>query len=355
MPSVSDPPATRHLLLVDATDRISRDEISIAKFDRVDVIYCSRETLPSVADKMKQFNIKWRSVNMLFHGSANVDEESICIFGIKMSMNRNIMMSDPNVQGLIDFTKAVCQFTDDSLYVYTCAVGVSDGLKELCLRLDKECNLKSGIFLSTNITGNGVGQDWNVEWGTKSGFLTSGVHTNEIEHATVALFRDIKKLTFTLTDEDIVVDEDILVDEQTYPMEAGQLRKWGYVVIKDHPCKIINLSTTKTGKHGHSKVHLVGNDIFTGKNYDDVITTTHVAYVPFVTKTDWTVVSIAGVNITCKDDVGNTEDFSLLPSLDPLGSSSSINAIIQSLNDNKPTTVNVLTAMGIRHIVGIVN
>jgi Ras-related protein Rap-1B len=194
----AEPPSTRHLLLVEAKDNISREEISIAKFDRVDVIYCSRETLPSVADKMKQFNIKWRSVNMLFHGNADLDEESICIFGIKMSMNRNIMMSDPNVQGLINFTKAVCQFTDDSLYVYTCAVGVSDGLKELCLRLDKECNLKSGIFLSTNTTGNGVGQDWNVEWGTKSGFLTSGVHTNEIEHASVALFRDIQKLTFSL-------------------------------------------------------------------------------------------------------------------------------------------------------------
>ena len=197
----SEPPATRHLLLVEAKDNISREEISVAKFDRVDVIYCSRETLPAVADKMKQFNIKWRSVNMLFHGSANVDEDSVCIFGIKMSMNRNIMMSDPNVQGLIKFTKAVCQYTDDSLYVYTCAVGVVDGLKELCLRLDKECNLKEGIFLSTNTTGNGVGQDWNVEWGTKYGFLTSGVHTNEIEHASVALFRDIKKLTFTLADE----------------------------------------------------------------------------------------------------------------------------------------------------------
>jgi hypothetical protein len=197
----SDPPSTRHLLLVEAKDNISREEIAIAKYDRVDVIYVSRETLYQVSDKMKLFNIKWRSVNMLFHGSADLEEDSICIFGIKMSMNRNIMMSDPNVQGLINFTKAVCQYTDDSLYVYTCAVGVVDGLKELCLRLDKECNLKSGIFLSTNTTGNGAGQDWNIEWGTKYGFLTNGVQTNEIEHASVALFRDIKKLTFTLASD----------------------------------------------------------------------------------------------------------------------------------------------------------
>ena len=198
--NVADTPATRHLLLVETKDNISRNEISVAKYHNVDVIYVSRETLFQVADKMKQFNIKWRSINMLFHGSADLEEESISVFGIKMSMNRNIMMSDPNVQGMINFTKAVCQYTDESLYVYTCAVGVVNGLKELCLRLDKECNLKSGIFLSTNITGNGVGQDWNIEWGTKYGFLTSGVHTNEIEHASVALFSDIKKLTFILAD-----------------------------------------------------------------------------------------------------------------------------------------------------------
>jgi large subunit ribosomal protein L40e len=196
--NVADPPATRHLLLVEAKDNIKRDEIAIAKYDRVDVIYCSRETLWDVPDKMKQFNIKWRSINLLFHGAVDLDEECISIFGIKMSMNRNIMMSDPNVQGMINFTKAICKYTDDSLYVYTCAVGAVNGLKELCLRLDKECNLKSGIFLSTNITGNGVGQDWNMEWGTKTGFLTESIHTNEIEHASIALFRDIKLLTFTL-------------------------------------------------------------------------------------------------------------------------------------------------------------
>ena len=186
----------RHLLLVETNDTISRDEIAAAKYDNVDVIYVSRETLPQVADTMKQFNIKWRSINMLFHGSANLEENGVDMFGIKMSMNPTLMAKDPNVADFIAFTKDVCKYTDDALYVYTCSVGVVDGFKSLCLQMD--VNLSSGIFLSTNITGNGAGQDWDVEWGTKTGFLTAGVNTNEIEHAQICLFKEIELLTFTM-------------------------------------------------------------------------------------------------------------------------------------------------------------
>ena len=189
-------PSDRHLLLIEVSDTIKRDEIAAAKYDNVDVIYVSRETFKGVADTMKQFNVKWRSINMLFHGSADLGENSVDMFGIKMSMNPVLMVKDPNVIDFIAFTKDVCKYTDDSLYIYTCAVGLADGFKSLCLQMDVK--LASGIFLSTNITGNGAGQDWDVEWGTQTGFLTAGVHTNEIEHAQICLFKEIKLLTFTL-------------------------------------------------------------------------------------------------------------------------------------------------------------
>lgn len=51
----------------------------------------------------------------------------------------------------------------------------------------------------------------------------------------------------------------------TYPMQCSALRKNGHVVIKRRACKIIEMSTSKTGKHGHAKVHLVALDIFTQK------------------------------------------------------------------------------------------
>ena len=39
-----------------------------------------------------------------------------------------------------------------------------------------------------------------------------------------------------------------------YPQQCSALRKNGYVLIKGKPCKIMEMSTSKTGKHGHAKV-----------------------------------------------------------------------------------------------------
>jgi translation initiation factor 5A len=47
----------------------------------------------------------------------------------------------------------------------------------------------------------------------------------------------------------------------TYPIQCSALRKNGHVVLKGRPCKIVDMSTSKTGKHGHAKVHLVGVDV----------------------------------------------------------------------------------------------
>jgi len=70
----------------------------------------------------------------------------------------------------------------------------------------------------------------------------------------------------------------------TYPMEAGQIRKGGHIMIKGNPCKVSDVSTSKTGKHGHAKCHFVAIDIFTGKKMEDLVPAGHTTSIPFVKK-----------------------------------------------------------------------
>ena len=52
------------------------------------------------------------------------------------------------------------------------------------------------------------------------------------------------------------------------------------------------MSTSKTGKHGHAKVHMVGIDIFTNKKYEDTAPTGAGALTPNVTKEELEVADI---------------------------------------------------------------
>lgn len=96
-----------------------------------------------------------------------------------------------------------------------------------------------------------------------------------------------------MADDDFEVHTVEATGDKTFPMQCSALRKNGMVVMNgNRPCKIVEMSTSKTGKHGHAKVHLVAVDIFTGKKYEDLCPSTHNMYVPVVNRVEAQLIDI---------------------------------------------------------------
>jgi len=128
----------------------------------------------------------------------------------------------------------------------------------------------------------------------------------------------------------------------TYPMQCSALRKNGFVVIKGRPCKIVEMTTSKTGKHGHAKVHLTALDIFTNKKLEDLSPSTHNMEVPNVTRREYQLLDITDDNfLSLMSEGGETKDDVKMPE-------GEVGEKIQKLfrDEEKDTNVIVLTAMG---------
>jgi translation initiation factor 5A len=81
--------------------------------------------------------------------------------------------------------------------------------------------------------------------------------------------------------------------EYVQPTKCSSLRQGGFAMIQEHPCKIVAMSTSKTGKHGGAKVHLVGVDIFSDKKHEELCMSTANMMVPTVSRKDFQVNSLS--------------------------------------------------------------
>ncbi|KAF8901054.1 eukaryotic translation initiation factor 5A [Gymnopilus junonius] len=126
----------------------------------------------------------------------------------------------------------------------------------------------------------------------------------------------------------------------TFPMQCSALRKNGHVVIKGRPCKIVDMSTSKTGKHGHAKVHLVAIDIFTGKKLEDICPSTHNMDVPNVRRDEYQLVNIDDGFLNLMTADGAAKDDVKVPEGD-LGKD-----IQTGFDEGKDLLVTIISAMG---------
>ncbi|XP_061346570.1 eukaryotic translation initiation factor 5A-2-like isoform X1 [Gastrolobium bilobum] len=150
---------------------------------------------------------------------------------------------------------------------------------------------------------------------------------------------------------------------KTYPQQAGTIRKNGYIVIKGRPCKVVEVSTSKTGKHGHAKCHFVGIDIFTAKKLEDIVPSSHNCDVPHVNRTDYQLIDISEDGfVSLLTENGNTKDDLKLPTDESLLSQIFSNwvciidcslQIKDGFGDGKDLVVSVMSAMGEEQICAL--
>ncbi|KAG1326574.1 Eukaryotic translation initiation factor 5A [Cocos nucifera] len=158
---------------------------------------------------------------------------------------------------------------------------------------------------------------------------------------------------------------------KTFPQQAGTIRKNGYIVIKGRPCKVtkenilylvfamkkvklrsnhvVEVSTSKTGKHGHAKCHFVAIDIFNSKKLEDIVPSSHNCDVPHVTRTDYQLIDISEDGfVSLLTESGNTKDDLKLPTDETL-----LAQIKDGFAEGKDLVVTVMSAMGEEQICSL--
>ncbi|TRZ07861.1 hypothetical protein HGM15179_019245 [Zosterops borbonicus] len=96
----------------------------------------------------------------------------------------------------------------------------------------------------------------------------------------------------------------------TFPMQCSALRKNGFVVLKGRPCKIVEMSTSKTGKHGHAKVTHLGHTCNTPGH---ICPSTHNMDVPNIKRNDFQLIGIQDGYLSLLQDSGEVREDLRLP------------------------------------------
>jgi len=102
-----------------------------------------------------------------------------------------------------------------------------------------------------------------------------------------------------------------------YEFTTANLIKPGYfLLMKKHPCKVLEVHRSSTGKHGGAKLRFVGLDLITKKKVEDMFMSSDHVEVPVVKKNDYPIlgmdedgyVSLLMKNGETRKDISVTDD-----------------------------------------------
>jgi translation initiation factor 5A len=62
----------------------------------------------------------------------------------------------------------------------------------------------------------------------------------------------------------VSVDCKIVGEHMSKPVDVGSLRVGGYMLVDNEPCRIVDITKSKPGKHGSAKARIVSIGVFDG-------------------------------------------------------------------------------------------
>ena len=136
-------------------------------------------------------------------------------------------------------------------------------------------------------------------------------------------------------------------------VQAGSLKKGSLVMIKGRPCKVVDFSTAKTGKHGAAKAMVTGIDIFTANKLECTFSTGDNVDAPVVTKTEYSLINIDDEGfVTLMQDNGDVKEDLKLPDDEWL---KDVAAKVKEIFDGgkNECLVTVLKSLGTEKIVSV--
>jgi len=167
-----------------------------------------------------------------------------------------------------------------------------------------------------------------------------------------------KEAAAVVEDKDYSVANAAAGASKTVPIRAGEVRKGGYVMLKGKPCKVVEVSISKTGKHGHAKANITGLDVFTGRKYVEISPTSHNMTAPTMFRSEYELTNVnADGEMELMDAVGTMNNLLRLPK-DTHGEFTALSQRIMTKHrevaEGRAVFVTVLKAMDTEQVVDFI-
>ena len=85
------------------------------------------------------------------------------------------------------------------------------------------------------------------------------------------------------------------------PMEVGGLKVGSYVIVDDEPCRIVDYSKSKPGKHGSAKARVVAIGVFDGTKRSFVKPVSTQVKVPIIEKREGQAIALLPKGVQVMD------------------------------------------------------